>query len=142
MTGATELSDEERETAYLLGEALIPEHDRGPSADEAGMASTFLDQALALRPDLATDFRARLAEARGADPRAFCEKLRVSDPAAFERLTFVLTGAYLLSPVARRWLGYEGQQGEHQDGSPQPEYGPHGLLDAVRARGPIYRQTP
>lgn len=142
MTSAIELSDDERETAYLLGEALMPEHDRGPSADEAGLASTFIDQALALRPDLATDFRAQLAEACGADPRAFCEKLRASDPAAFERLTFMLAGAYLLSPSARRWLGYEGQQGEYQDGSPQPEYGPRGLLDAVRARGPIYRQTP
>lgn len=138
----TELSDEERETVYLLGEALMPEYDRGPSADEAGLASTFIDQALALRPDLATDFRARLADARGADPRTFCEELRASDPAAFERLTFVLAGAFLLSPVARRWLGYEGQQGEPQDGSPQPEYGPHGLLDAVRARGPVYRPTP
>jgi hypothetical protein len=142
MTSPIELSDDEREIAYLLGEALMPEHDRGPSADEAGLASTFIDQALALRPDLATDFRAQLTEARGADPRAFCEKLRASDPAAFERLTFMLAGAYLLSPSARRWLGYEGQQGEYQDGSPQPEYGPRGLLDAVRARGPIYRKTP
>ncbi|MDQ4116148.1 MAG: hypothetical protein M3235_04220 [Actinomycetota bacterium] len=142
MTGATELTDQERETVFLLGEALIPEHGRGPSADQAGLASTFVDQALALRPDLAPDFRAQLAAARGAEPRAFCEMLRASDPAAFERLTFVLTGAYLLSPVARRWLGYEGQQGELQDGSVQPEYGPQGLLDAVRARGPIYLRTP
>lgn len=49
------LTDAERETVYLLGEALIPQHQRGPSADEAGLASTFIDQALQLRPDLLED---------------------------------------------------------------------------------------
>ena len=135
------LTDEERETVYLLGDTLIPEHEHGPSADEAGLASTFVDRALHLRPDLAGEFRERLAEARGRDPRAYCDELQATDPAAFERLTFVLAGAYLLSPVARRRLGYAGQRGEHQDGFPQPEYGPGGLLDVVRARGPIFRPT-
>lgn len=135
------LSDEERETVYLLGEALIPEHERGPSADQAGLASTFIDQALQLRPDLAAEFQSRLAEARGQEPRAWCEALRERDPAAFSRLTFILAGAYLLSPKARRWLGYQGQLGEFQEGAPQPEYAPQGLLDPVRARGPIYRPT-
>jgi hypothetical protein len=92
------LTDEERETVYRLGEALMPEHERGPSADEAGLASTFIDKALDLRPDLVGEFRRRLAEARDQDARAYCESLRASDPAAFGRLTFVLAGAYLLSP--------------------------------------------
>lgn len=135
------LTDKERETVYLLGEALIPEHQRGPSADEAGLASTFIDKALELRPDLVDEFRLRLAEARDQDPREYCDGLQVGDPAAFERLTFVLAGAYLLSPKAKRWLRYEGQQGEAQDGSPQPEYAPGGLLDVVRERGPIHRPT-
>lgn len=142
MSTAELLTDEERETVYLLGEALMPEHSRGPSADEAGLASTFIDQALELRPDLVEDFRNLLAAARGAEPGEFCDDFRKRDPAAFGRLTFVLTGAYLLSPKARRWLRYEGQTGEPQDGSPQPEYAPGGILDAVRQRGPIYRPTP
>ncbi|MBC3194510.1 hypothetical protein H7X46_26015 [Pseudonocardia sp. C8] len=136
-----ELTDEEREAVYLLGDTLIPQHERGPSADEAGLASTFIDKALELRPDLVDEFRARLADVRGRDVREYCDELQASDPAAFGRLTFVLAGAYLLSPKAKRWLHYEGQQGEFQDGSPQPEYAPGGLLDAVRRRGPIYRPT-
>lgn len=137
------LTDTERETVYLLGEALIPQHQRGPSADEAGLASTFIDQALQMRPDLLEDFRNRLAEARSENqgPREYCEQLRARDPDAFNRLTFVLAGAYLLSPRAKSWLRYEGQHGDYQDGSAQPEYGESGLLDVVRARGPIYRPT-
>ena len=67
---------------------------------------------------------------------------RASEPAAFDTLTFVIAGAYLLSPKARAWLKYEGQVGEAQDGSPQPEYAPGGLLDHVRERGPLHRATP
>jgi hypothetical protein len=145
MTHAAEpprLTDDERQTVYLLGEALIPEHPRAPSADQAGLASVFIDEALKMRPDLVDEFRSMLASARGREPRAYCEALLADNPSAFQRLTFLLAGAYLLSPKARRWLEYSGQQGEYQDGSPQPEYGPGGLLDQVRRRGPRYRPTP
>ncbi|MDA3630784.1 hypothetical protein [Saccharopolyspora oryzae] len=135
------LTDDEREAVYVLGETLIPEGGSGPSADQAAVASRFIDQFLHLRPDLHADFRTLLAEADLDQPREWCERLERERPDAFSRLTFAIAGAYLLSPKARNWLEYEGQVGEHQDGSPQPEYAEGGLLDQVVARGPIYRPT-
>jgi hypothetical protein len=49
-------------------------------------------------------------------------------------------GAYFLNPDVRRAIGYEGQTGRAID--PHPDYLDDGLLDAVIARGPIYRPTP
>lgn len=142
MTTTTVLTDAQREAVYVLADTLIPEHASAPSADQAGVAAEFIDEVLSLRDDLVPGFLAILDRATTAEPREFCEALRVDEPEAFSLLTFVIAGAYLLSPKARNWLHYKGQVGEPQDGSPQQEYGPGGLLDVVRARGPIYRPTP
>jgi hypothetical protein len=136
------LTDGQRETVYLLAEALIPEHQDGPSADQAGVATMFIDTVLELRDDLAGEFHKLLDAAQGRDPREFCEALEESDTAAFSRFTFVIAGAYLMSPKARSWLSYEGQVGEFQDGSDQPEYSEGGLLEVVKARGTIFRPSP
>ena len=136
------MTDEQREAVFVLAETLIPEHPGAPSADQAGLSAQFLDEFFALREDLLPDFLDIVDRADLEDPRGFCDRLRTDEPAAFTTLTFVIAGAYLLSPKARGWLAYEGQVGEAQDGSPQPEYAPGGLLDPVRERGPIHRATP
>lgn len=136
------LTDEERETAYLLGEELIPPQPGELSADQAGVSAEFLDRVLELRPDLAHGFQNLLQRARDRDPRMFCEHLMAEEPAAFQLLTFVLAGAYLMSPRVRTRLNYRGQIGEPQLGEPQPEYAESGILAAVRDRGPSYRPTP
>ncbi|MEU4311330.1 hypothetical protein [Nocardia sp. NPDC024068] len=142
MTHQPELTDAERETAYLLAEELIPEQPGELSADQAGLSAEFLDRVLALRPDLVPGFRDLLARAHDRPARAFCDHLMASEPAEFERLTFVLAGAYLMSPRVRDRLNYRGQIGEPQLGEAQPEYAGDGLLQLVRARGSIYRPTP
>lgn len=142
MTTTAVLTDAQREAVYVLADTLIPEHSNAPSADQAGVAAEFIDEVLGLRDDLVPGFLAILDRASLTEPREFCEALRVDEPDAFSLLTFVIAGAYLLSPKARDWLRYKGQIGEPQDGSPQQEYAPGGLLDVVRSRGPIYRPTP
>ncbi|WP_280462433.1 hypothetical protein [Nocardia carnea] len=139
---AAQLTDDERETAYLLGEELIPPQDGELSADQAGVSAEFLDRVLALRPDLVPPFRELLGRARDQEPRDFCERLMADEPAEFQKLTFVLAGAYLMSPRVRTRLKYRGQIGEPQLGGPQPEYTETGILTQVRERGPIYRPTP
>ena len=136
------MTDEQREAAFILGETLIPEHPEAPSADQAGLSARFIDEFFELRPDILPAFLDIIDRADLDAPRGFCDHLQATEPAAFNTLTFVIVGAYLLSPKARHWLKYEGQTGEPQDGSPQPEYEPGGLLDRVRRRGPIYRATP
>ncbi|NUP28132.1 MAG: hypothetical protein HOQ44_15835 [Nocardia sp.] len=139
---AAELTDDDREAAYLLGEELIPAQDGELSADEAGVAARFLDEVLTLRPDLVPGFRAILRESRDRDPRDFCESLAVAEPGRFQLLTFVIAGAYLMSPRVRDRLGYRGQVGEPQAGEQQREYTEDGPLQVVRDRGPVYRPTP
>ncbi len=136
------ITDEQREAIYVLAECLIPEHPTAPSADQAGLAAQFVDEALTLRDDLLPEFLSIIERATLDDPKSFCEDLRQNDPASFSLLTFVIAGAYLMSPKARSWLRYEGQVGEPQDGSEQEEYLSGGLLDRVRSRGPIFRPTP
>lgn len=136
------LNDDERETIFELAETLIPPGHSGPSADEAGVSAQFLDEVLALRKDLFGKFQAIVEEARGRDPRKFCESLQRDRPADFNTLTFIIAGAYFLSPKVRDWLEYKGQIGEFQPGEMQSEYLEGGLLDQVRARGPIFRPTP
>jgi len=135
------MTDEQREAVYVLAETLIPAHPGAPSADQAGLSARFLDEFFALRADMLPAFLTIVDRAGLEDTRGFCDRLRASEPAAFDTLTFVIAGAYLLSPKARAWLGYQGQVGEAQDGSSQPEYAPGGLLDRVRERGPIFRAT-
>ena len=136
------MTDEQREAVFVLAETLIPEHPGAPSADQAGLSAQFLDEFFELRDDLLPAFLDIVDRADLEDPRGFCDRLQTDEPAAFNTLTFVIAGAYLLSPKARAWLNYGGQVGEAQDSSSQPEYAPGGILDQVRERGPIYRATP
>lgn len=135
------LDDEHRETIRALAESLIPKHSSGPSASEAGVPDEYIDEVLNLRPDRVEAFLEIVHAAGGADPRAFCRTLEAERPADFQLLTFIIAGAYFMSPRARAWLGYEGQLGESVDVSVQPEYEAGGLLDAVLARGAAYRTT-
>lgn len=133
------LADQERERFYELAEVLIPPGGSGPSADEAGVPTQFIDELLILRPDLVAPLSEILRLGASEDPRQFCAFLENEQPKQFERLTFAVAGAYFLNPRVRDWLKYEGQTGEFQDGTLLPEYAPGGMLDAVRKRGPIYR---
>jgi hypothetical protein len=135
------LTDEERYVLYEVGETLVPPAEGETSADEAGVPGHFIDRFLALRPDLLPSLRAILRAGDGRDPREFCEELAREEPERFDLLTFAIVGSYFLNPRVRASFGYAGQVGESQDGSPQEEYLDGGLLDAVRRRGPIYRDT-
>lgn len=135
------LTDNQRITLGELAEELIPPSPGFISADEAGVATIFIDRVLAARMDMSGAFIALLEEAE-KDPRGFIWRVQAQESKRFELLTFFIGGAYFMSPRVRAWLGYEGQVGEFQDGAPQPEYGPDGILAQVLDRGPIYRSTP
>ena len=122
----------DRERLAALADALIPAESGMPSASQAGAAGEWLDAVLAARPDLEAPLAAAavldLAEAR-------------RDPGAWGALTAAITAAYYMSPQVRERIGYAGQQAipfdpDHED------YLEDGLLDSVKARGPVYRPTP
>jgi hypothetical protein len=122
----------DRERLAALADALIPAESGMPSASQAGAAGEWLDAVLGARPDL----EAPLAATAALDP---AEVRR--DPAAWGALTAAVTAAYYMNPDVRERIGYAGQRAipfdpDHED------YLEDGLLDSVKARGPVYRPTP
>ena len=75
-------------------------------------------------------------------PREAAQALYTGDPEAFNALGLVVSGGYYMSPVVRERLGYSGQENAPFDGYETPAYETNGMLERVRARGPIYRPTP
>jgi hypothetical protein len=132
----------QRATLAALADVLVPAAEGMPSASEAGVAETWIDRALAARPDLVEPLRALLAAAEGAEAGPFVAALQSDDPAAFDVLTVSVVGAYYMNPEIQRLLGYTGQQARTIDVFELPAYLEEGLLDEVLARGPTYREPP
>ena len=127
------MTDIDRARLGELADALIPAESGMPSASQAGAVGEWLDAVLEARPDLA----APLATAAG---RSSVEEVK-DDPAAWGALTAAVTAAYYMNPEVRDKVGYAGQRAipfdpDHED------YLEDGLLDSVKARGPVYRPTP
>jgi hypothetical protein len=113
-----------------------------PAASEVDVHGKWIDRALRARPDLEPELLAVLDGGRELDPEARLARLRAGDPAAYETLVLLVTGAYYMHPRVRKLIGYPGQK-------PNPLYADEaeydlrdGLLDPVLARGPIFRPTP
>jgi hypothetical protein len=135
------LAASDRDMLAEIAQVLIPSGKSGPSAAEADVAGARLDEFLELRPDLEAGLRAILRRASGTDVETFCRQLEASEPAAFQQLTYVVVGAYLLSPDARAWLGFTSLRGEFQTPKPNDDYRLNELLAPVRARPASYRPT-
>ena len=130
----------ERAMLAGLADELIPAGDGFPSASQAGVAASGLDQVLAVRPDLGEGLKRVVSAARDRRPAEFLDELRRTDPAGFGILSELVPAAYFLDRDVRAKLGYEGQTPKPID--PRPDYLEEGLLQSVLDRGPIYRPTP
>ncbi len=136
------MSPEQRSTLAGLADVLVPAADGMPAASEVKVHERWIDKALGARPDLEAGLLAMLDVAADREPAAELERLRTEEPAGFETLALLVTGAYYMHPRVRKLIGYPGQ-------GPNPAYPDEaewylrdGLLDPVVARGPIYRPTP
>ena len=114
-----------------------------PSASEAGVAGEWLDAIVAAEPGFGP--RARLRAGRGGRgrPRRRAQRIETTDPVGWGTLTTVVAGAYFLNPAIAERVGYPGRRGD--PGRPTdrtPDWLQDGLLDSVKARGPVYRPTP
>lgn len=128
---------DERRVLALLADLLIPAGDGFPSASQAFVAESGLDQLLSVRADLGPALKAVLHKAIGQDPNEFISFLRSNAPGEFGVLTEVVSGAYFLNAQVRERLGYSGQTARPID--PVPDYLEEGLLQSVIQRGRIYR---
>jgi hypothetical protein len=134
-------TDENRETFAALADFLIPAFENKPSASSVGVHLEMLDTVLRIRPDLADGFARAIDFCTGNDVSDALNALSREDGTAFDALTLVTTGGYMMTDEARDAIGYPGQDAAPFDAYETPEYVTNGMLDRVIERGPIYRDT-
>ncbi|MDN4517745.1 gluconate 2-dehydrogenase subunit 3 family protein [Mycolicibacterium austroafricanum] len=100
------LTPTQRAVFSALSDLLIPASETMPSATEAGVADTLIDQALSYRPDLSEDFVAAVRACEGMKPEAALDDLAARDPARFTALTVLTAGAYTASARVLTALNY------------------------------------
>jgi hypothetical protein len=133
---------EQRARFGELADELIPAGSGMPSATQAGAHELGLDAVLRARPDLGPLLEAALAAVETLPAADAVAHLRDREPDGWAVLTAVVPGAYFLRPDVNAALGYEGQRALPVDAGDPPDYERDGLLDSVKARGPVYRPTP
>lgn len=133
------LSAEDRRHYAQLADTLIPAAGDMPSATQANVPDEWLDRALRARPDLALDLRDALDAAGGHPPEQALKLLADHHQAAFEALTTITAGGYLMNPRVRSLIGYPGQT-ERPVTDDIDTYAE--LLERVIERGPLYRTPP
>jgi hypothetical protein len=136
------VTPDQRAVLAALADVLVPAAEGMPAASEVRVHERWIDRALAARPDLEDELLATLEAAAGREPAAEVERLRTREPARFEALSLLVTGAYYLHPRVRKLIGYPGQRRNPAYPDEAEWYLRDGLLDPVIGRGPIYRPTP
>lgn len=133
---------EARARLAVLADALIPAGDGMPSASEAGVTGEWLDAIVAAEPGFGPALAAVLAEADVSDPEGELRRIQTTDHDGWGTLTTVVAGAYFLNPEIAAKVGYPGRRAIPIDADAVPDWEQDGLLESVKARGPIYRPTP
>jgi hypothetical protein len=132
------LSDQERETLAVIADHLIPAAAGMPSAGEV-VGEDRLRFVLSARPDLVEPLRAALRAGLGDDPAARLEALGRDAPDRLAALQLVIVGGYYTDGRVRELIGYPGQVAITVRSWEFPAYLEEGLIDAVIARGPVWR---
>jgi len=135
--GAATLTDEQRSNLAAVADRLIPAAHGMPSAG-AVVNEERLRFVLNARPDLIEPLRAALG-AGPADVDARLDMLARDNPQALGALQLVIVAGYYTDKTVRELIGYPGQMALSLRSWELPEYLEEGLIDAVLARGPIWR---
>lgn len=132
---------ERREALRGLVDVLFPAGGDMPGGLEVDVHGRWFDRAMAARPDLVPELVRVLDGARGVDPQAEIMRLQKEDKAGFSTLALVVAGAYYMGPKVRKRLSYPGPKAD----PPYPDESDYwlrdGVLDPVKARGPIFRDA-
>jgi hypothetical protein len=132
------LSVGERETLAAIADRLIPAAAEMPSAAEV-VTDDRLRFVLNARPDLTEPLRAALRPELGHDPEQRLEALGRNEPATLYALQLVIVSGYYTDARVRELIGYPGQVALTLRSWEVPAYIDEGLVDAVLARGPVWR---
>ncbi|GII92789.1 hypothetical protein [Sinosporangium siamense] len=137
-----EITADARDRLARVADLLIPAGAGLPSARAAGVHKGLLDQVARARPDLVPPLLDALAALGDAPGLALVEGLATTAPDAYAALTLVVAGGYVMSPQVTEPLRYTPNETEIVDPRDTLNAVAEGLLDQVRARGPIYRVPP
>jgi len=94
---------------------------------------------LAARPDLVEPLTSALRPDLGKDPQARVDALARDEPASLAAVQLAIVAGYYTDERVRELIGYPGQLALEIDESLTPPYLAEGLIDAVLARGPVWR---
>ena len=131
------LAARERATIAAIADHLIPAAGAMPSAadvvDDARLAFV-----LRARPDLAEPLHAALRADLGEDVEQRLAAL-AAEPTNLAALQLTIVGGYYTDRRVRELIGYPGQMAIELRTWEYPQYLEEGLIDAVLARGPVWR---
>ncbi len=127
-----------RASFAAIAEHLIPAAHGMPSAGDV-VGEARLRFVLTARPDLAEPLRAALRPELGEDPAARLAALERDEPEQHAALVQAVVFGYYTDQDVRDRLGYPGQEAIQLYSWKVPEYVDEGLIDAVLARGPVWR---
>jgi hypothetical protein len=132
------LSTHERATLAAVADRLIPATGAMPSAAEV-VGDDRLRFVRNARPDLLVPLRSALRPELGDDVDARLDALGRDEPATLHALQLVIVAGYYTDARVRELIGYPGQVALTLRSWEVPAYIDEGLVDAVLARGPVWR---
>ena len=133
------LSEDERATFAAIADHLMPAAHGMPSAAEV-LTDDRLRFVLGARPDLAGPLRAALRSDLGSDVADRLARL-AEEPSNLSALQLTIVAGYYTDKRVRELIGYPGQMALDIRAWEVPAYLEEGLIDAVLARGPVWRDT-
>jgi hypothetical protein len=128
----------ERATLNAIADRLIPAAHGMPSAADI-VGDDRLRFVLNARPDLLAPLRAALRPGLGDDVGARLNALGRDEPSTLGVLQLVIVAGYYTDRTVRELIGYPGQMALELHSWEYPAYLEEGLIDAVLARGPVWR---
>jgi hypothetical protein len=131
------LTEDERAVFAAIADHLIPEAQGMPSAAEV-LTDDRIRFVLGARPDLAQPLRAALRPDLGSDVADRLARL-ADEPSALGALHLTIVSGYYTDKRVRELIGYPGQMALDIRAWEVPAYLDEGLIDAVLARGPVWR---
>jgi hypothetical protein len=133
----TSLEPLESTTFAAVADFLIPAAHGMPSAADV-VNDDRVAFVLRARPDLTEPLRAALRTDLGRDVQTRLNAL-VNEPTNLAALQLTIVAGYYTDKRVRELIGYPGQMAIEVKSWLVPEYLEEGLIDAVLARGPVWR---
>lgn len=131
------MDERERATFAAVADHLIPAAHGMPSAGEV-VSEERIAFVLKARPDLKDPLDAALRNDLGSDVQGRLDAL-ASEPANLGALQLTIVAGYYTDKRVRELIGYPGQMAIDVKSWLIPEYLEEGHIDAVLARGPVWR---